>query len=355
LGFGFLNSFVFSSEAKLFAQFNRLALEVSETEVFATIEAERRAAVPLEVSVPPPEAGANNKEGRNYSLLNKSKQQGPTIISYSTFPALDHSLYKKLIPTVKSSSNQSKIFSDISRKVRLLADEGASQERIVVVDTMYNLVKSLRAGETDVVLAVERFCLFGVSLNRGFLCKARAEAWFRGNAVETATQVYDKRSPRLPSPPVSVKKKMMAMAKKLRSPQFKRNSATAASERAPAAPGEAKWRNPDSWESDSGPPGLEQREHARESMKVFLQILRLYCDAGEVRFQRTPCRDLGLLLESVVKNSDAGLRLAQQDKQTNDTHSSADEDTETGVVVCWACGEARTVFFVWLILFCKKK
>jgi hypothetical protein len=40
------------------------------------------------------------------------------------------------------------------------------------------------------------------------------------------------------------------------------------------------------------------------------------------------------------KNSDAGLR-ASQTGRAADTNSSADDDTETGVVVCWACGEVR--------------
>ena len=127
------------------------------------------------------------------------------------------------------------------------------------------------------------------------------------------------------------------MAKKLRSPLMRHSQSTIVPEVA-----EERWRNPDSWESDTGPPGAERRESARESMRVFLQILKLYCDAGEVRFQRKPFRDLCFLLEAVVKQSDLGLKLAQASK-VNDTNSSADDDTEMGVVVCWACGEVNKV------------
>jgi hypothetical protein len=92
--------------------------------------------------------------------------EGATICSYSTFPVLDHSLYQKVVaktvPNAAASSDR--IFSDISRKVRMLVEDGASKERIVVVDNMYNLVRSLRAGETDVILAVSSVCLCFVCL-----------------------------------------------------------------------------------------------------------------------------------------------------------------------------------------------
>jgi hypothetical protein len=72
-------------------------------------------------------------------------------------------------------------------------------------------------------------------------------------------------------------------------------------------------------------------------MTVFLQILRMYCEAGEVKFSRKAFLDLGFLLESVVKNCNSGLRKAQLNR--TDTYSSADDDADVGVAVCWACAE----------------
>ena len=84
------------------------------------------------------------------------------------FPALDHSLYQKLAVTkgtsVPKSLAEPRIFSDISQKIRLMVDEGSSKERIVIVETMYNLIKSLRSGNVDAILAVSIlewfFCFF---------------------------------------------------------------------------------------------------------------------------------------------------------------------------------------------------
>ena len=61
--------FLSSPEAKLFSQFNRLALEVSEANVFATIEAERKAAVPMHVNVPAPESGEEVKKKNIITFL----------------------------------------------------------------------------------------------------------------------------------------------------------------------------------------------------------------------------------------------------------------------------------------------
>ena len=409
--------FLSSPEPKLFGLFSRYVLEYPESEVFLLIENARKTAPLCEVDVPPPEPSS-------------------TICSYSHFPELDHSRYAPTVPTPRKApgsarhhhhhhlpqqqhqqphsggvADETRIYSDISRKVRGLVTDGSAREKVTIVDTLHTLLKGMHdEGETDMVLA------------------ARAEAWFRGAVVDAQPEVFEKRSrsttlermaagggggsgsgsgsgsasanssgsinsvggggtgnerlhqsegsiekltPLPSSKSAMVKEKMWAMAKKLTirgatpkgSPQPVRQPLTPAmssktSVSSPSVIGAAKaesveeggvdesvWKNPDSWDNKVvAPESLTQRETSRECMLVFVQILRFYGEAGEVRFSRSVFRDLCRLLRVVVWSCDAGLKKAKASGSGSilDVNSSTDDEdncNESGVVGCWACGE----------------
>ena len=109
------------------------------------------------------------------------------------------------------------------------------------------------------------------------------------------------------------------------------------------AMGAGGWHNPDSWDAIDPVAAAEspqRREASREAVSAFVQILQYYCDVGEVRFSRAVFRDLCKLLRVVVSSCDAGMLRAHARKSL-DTNSSADDDTELGVAVCWSCGEVN--------------
>ncbi len=329
--------FLSSPDAKLFSLLTKLALTYGEDEVFNRIEKTRKSAevVEVEVPVPPP---------------------GDMICSYNHFPSLDEARYvqqKTAIKAVGSStgSSVSRIYSEISSRVRTLAPDNSSKERITLVDTLFSLLKGMHHGTTDATLA------------------ARVAAWFVGEPVRPPEAFEQRGQMRGPNSPLlsgshllasgsgaatptksggngsaakaamSVKQKMKAVAKKLK--PVKGSQLGGSAEVIGSVDG--TWQNPDSWDAVDPAASAEdpvRREAAREAMGMFVQMLRFYCEAGEVKFARGAFRDLCKLLRMVVSSCDRGLQHTYNSKSL-DTNSSADDDTETGVAVCWACGEVN--------------
>jgi hypothetical protein len=145
----------------------------------------------------------------------------------------------------------------------------------------------------------------------------------------------------------NMKDKMKAVAKKLKQRSGRVTSIAPSNSgeltKTLDATGAGGWHNPDSW--DVIDPAVaaqspQRREASREAVSAFVQIMQFYCDVGEVRFSRGVFRDLCKLLRVVVSSCDAGLQKAQA-RKSFDTNSSADDDTEMGVAVCWSCGEVN--------------
>ena len=115
-------------------------------------------------------------------------------------------------------------------------------------------------------------------------------------------------------------------------------------------------KNPVVERMDSESDGGKGRSSANDCMWMFLRVLRICCDFGEVRLEQEPFREVARLLGVVVERAEA----LSKSHRLSDVYSSAEDDTTTtttfttaapptvtvnnedlaeNVCSCWSCGE----------------
>ena len=358
--------FLSSREAKLFHMLSDFLVKFYyEKDVYKKMESLRKAATVKETKINAPES------------------TGTTIWSYNHFPDLDHSRYPSSNASEKApvqSIATKDIISEIAKRVRLLIKDGASSEFIVIAETVHHFLKRLHEGEVDGVLG------------------SRIEGWFLGMAVETDAEVIPANNRKANSTKGSILAKTMKdsvqkAAKKFqnrasyhlsphpgrrntgspaaveKSPHHREASSPSTSPRprfsgseiSPRTTPVASMNLQDPSDSDSIDVSKFQGGFEKDSMTLFLAVMRFYCDLGEVKYDRAPFRELCRLLQVIIERAEAFLNARKPRSLSHvDTNSSAEDDTtvmtgsnivaagrnsaggdSNNVVICWSCGEVN--------------
>ena len=311
--------FLAAPEPKLFTLVSRLAMLHSESDVIAIVQRMQATEADwLQIDVAAPEPGT-------------------TICSYTHFPALDHSRYSAAnVAAVDASMTNERLQSNISRKVRSLLSMESTREFVAIVEGIHLLLLGMfESDETDSIVS------------------ARVEGWFRGDRVNVNAEAFERRDRGDSGAGQSssrLKKRMNRLTHKLRpisrsQPKpLARDSSGGDILVDTVGSLDHQGKNPDIWggeiaaESTMDEP---QRLSALSAMRTFLEVLRFYNDAGEVRLKRGPFKDLCRMLALVFDQCHVGLTLCEDLSKPSPEISDGLMESGGSVAVCWACSETN--------------
>lgn len=345
--------FLSSPEPKMFSLLVKLSLNYSEAGLLAELERRRKATKIMEMVIPEPEPGS-------------------VVYTYNQFPALDVALYTTSAVNSVVSAIQAEALSlagqvrgAIAQKVHaFMTAEPRTPEFVLLAESAHKLLSGFRDGKVDNGLCV------------------RMEQWFRGAAVDVldahqqqqnqlrASEQHQQDKQQSPSSSSSHLQPASSSSSHERHPSgsFLQRRVKAVKAKFTMSPRMSRiatdGRFADSGEEDGGDKGGDKTpvnktsprsraasdgdstlesasqsrkvrlENSREAMGVFMDILRIYCDLGEVKFALQPFRELTHLLWVLIDCCEFGLQQFGRAAPVNvprgngtDTVSSAEDET----------------------------